>query len=37
MTYGDREETTMLSRLFGALEVAVGVGAVVAVKLLKDQ
>ena len=27
----------MLSRLFGALAVAVGVGAVVAVKLLKDQ
>jgi len=27
----------MLNRLFGALAVAVGVGAVVAVKLLKDQ
>jgi len=37
MTYRDREETTMLNRLFGALAVAVGVGAVVAVKLLKDQ
>lgn len=37
MTYRDREETTMLNRLFGALAVAVGVGAVIAVKLLKDQ
>lgn len=37
MTYRDREETTMLNRLFGALAVAVGIGAVVAVKLLKDQ
>jgi len=27
----------MFNRLFGALAVAVGVGAVVAVKLLKDQ
>lgn len=27
----------MLNRLFGALAVAVGVGAVIAVKLLKDQ
>ena len=27
----------MLNRLFGALAVAVGVGAVVAVKLLKNQ
>ena len=37
MAQRDREETTMFNRLFGALAVAVGVGAVVAVKLLKDQ